>query len=362
MPRVREGESVNQSAPFEHEAQRFLPPFPWFGGKSRAAHLIWPRFGAADNYVEPFFGSGAVLFSRPDAPGTETINDKDRYVANFWRAIQSDPAAVAASANWPVNECDLEARHQWLVTAGKTKLENTLTDPHAFDAEIAGWWAWGLCAWIGSGWCSGEGPWRVNGGVWLRNAGQGVNRQLPHLGDAGKGVNRKLPHLGDAGKGTSARHHEHLLLYFQSLSDRLRYTRICCGDWRRVLTPSVTFRHGKTAVLLDPPYGEGELDYTAGGNRDMTALDARAWAIENASNPDLRIALCGYDGQFEMPDDWTIAEWSAAGGYSSTAAEETQGQLNRHRERIWFSPNCISAESDPQGLLFCTESELPDTD
>ena len=36
-------------------------PFPWFGGKSRVAPLVWDRFGDVPNYVEPFFGSGAVL-------------------------------------------------------------------------------------------------------------------------------------------------------------------------------------------------------------------------------------------------------------------------------------------------------------
>lgn len=29
-------------------------PFPWFGGKSRAASLIWDRLGKCANYVEPF--------------------------------------------------------------------------------------------------------------------------------------------------------------------------------------------------------------------------------------------------------------------------------------------------------------------
>jgi hypothetical protein len=28
-------------------------PFPWFGGKSRAASLVWQRFGEVRNYVEP---------------------------------------------------------------------------------------------------------------------------------------------------------------------------------------------------------------------------------------------------------------------------------------------------------------------
>src|SRR5690348_15182552 len=58
-------------------------PFPWFGGKSTVADLVWDRFGNVQNYVEPFFGSGAVLLNRAHPPGTETVNDLDCMVANF---------------------------------------------------------------------------------------------------------------------------------------------------------------------------------------------------------------------------------------------------------------------------------------
>jgi hypothetical protein len=63
-------------------------PFPWFGGKSRVADIVWDRFGDVPNYVEPFFGSGAVLLGRPHAQGTETVNDLDCMLANFWRALR----------------------------------------------------------------------------------------------------------------------------------------------------------------------------------------------------------------------------------------------------------------------------------
>ncbi len=78
-------------------------PFPWFGGKSKVAHIVWDRFGDVANYVEPFFGSGAVLLNRPSSPGTETINDLDCMVANFWRALQHAPNEVAFHADNPVN-------------------------------------------------------------------------------------------------------------------------------------------------------------------------------------------------------------------------------------------------------------------
>src|SRR5579872_3506894 len=176
-------------------------PFPYFGGKSRAAAMVWARLGDVPNFVEPFAGSLAILLARPTEPGIETVNDKCRFISNFWRAVQADPDAVAAAAEWPVNEADLESRHLWLVSKGAAQLEQLLTDPEYFDAKVAGWWVWGQCAWIGSGWCSGEGPWISGDNGWvLRNAGQGINRQLPHLRNAGQGINRQLPHLGNAGQ------------------------------------------------------------------------------------------------------------------------------------------------------------------
>lgn len=38
-------------------------PFPWFGGKSRVAHIVWEYFHDVDNYVEPFAGSGTTLLA-----------------------------------------------------------------------------------------------------------------------------------------------------------------------------------------------------------------------------------------------------------------------------------------------------------
>ena len=69
-------------------------PFPWFGGKSRCAHIVWDRFGDVKNYIEPFAGSLAVLLGRPHPPHVETVNDLDCYVANFWRAVQYFPNDV----------------------------------------------------------------------------------------------------------------------------------------------------------------------------------------------------------------------------------------------------------------------------
>lgn len=298
--------------------QMLKAPYPWFGGKSRVAHLAWDRFGNVPNYVEPFCGSCAVLLERPHPPGTETVNDKDAYLANFWRAIRYNPSTTAAWADWPVSEVDLVARHKWLVDQPDF-VERMKCDPEFHDCRIAGWWVWGLCSWIGSGWCVQRG-----------NGDQ--PEQIPHLGDAGRGINRKLPHLGDAGRG------EQILAYFDALSRRFRDVRICCGEWDRVLGDSVTIKHGLTGVFLDPPYREDEHSITYSAHTDVAA-QVREWAITNGNNPNLRIALCGYEGEHKMPPDWECITWKARGGYGSQG--DGRGRENASRERIWFSPHCL---------------------
>ena len=322
------------------DALQLRAPFPYFGGKSRAASLVWSRFGAVKNYVEPFCGSAAMLLAAPplDALKTriETINDSDGFVANFWRAVRCDPEAVAAHADYPVIEADLEARHAWLVNRAE-RLRWQLEDPDFYDAKIAGWWVWGACAWIGSGWCSGMGPHMTNGArlfdrrklPHVGNAGRGINRKLPHL-SAGRGINRQLPHLS-TGRASFIRG------WMVDLSTRLRHVRVASGDWQRVLSRCVTTRHGLTAVFLDPPYAKGSMDYAAGGVGTSLSADVARWCAENGNNERIRIALCCHADEHAMPDGWTAGTWKAGGGYAKSA----ESVERRKSETIWFSPHCL---------------------
>lgn len=56
----------------------------------RLAELIPPHH----SYVEPYFGSGAVLFNKPPSD-IETVNDLDGDVANLFRCIQQDSERLA---------------------------------------------------------------------------------------------------------------------------------------------------------------------------------------------------------------------------------------------------------------------------
>jgi DNA adenine methylase len=314
-------------------------PYPFFGGKSAVATEVWRRFGSVQNYVEPFFGSGAILLSRPKPiGGAETVNDLDGFIANFWRAVQSDPARVASFADWPASENDLHARHSWLV-GQKTSLQAQLEgDPDFFDAKIAGWWIWGISLWIGGGFCSGDGPW------------QSIEGRLITVGDQrtkGQGVMRRGLHLGDKGRGIMRRGQE-VYEYFEKLQARLRRVRVASGDWQRVCGESVTIKHGLTAVFLDPPYGaDRDKIYNADGSGIASAV--RDWCKIWGGNQKMRIALCGYTGEHESLESlgWKRHEWRAHGGYANQAKGSTRGKENKHKERIWFSPHCINMGQQP---------------
>jgi hypothetical protein len=73
---------------------------PWFGGKSKVAKvaLVWERFGDVAELCRAVLRIGAVLLGRHRRTGIETVNDLDCMVANFWRALQHDPDAVADAA------------------------------------------------------------------------------------------------------------------------------------------------------------------------------------------------------------------------------------------------------------------------
>jgi hypothetical protein len=317
------------------------------------------------------------LLGRPHVGGNEIINDLDCYVANAWRAIQLDHEAVAEYCDWPVNEAELHARHTWL--HGRLEFrERMKTDPDYYDARIAGYWVWGLSCWIGDNFCR---P-RKQESVSHLTGGQGVARQVPHL-TGGKGVARKVPHLtgGKGDRGVNAlsirteqkrpvlenrgincqtrklpqiggghcntgrsKQGQNLLDWFDALSTRLRFVKVCCGDWTRVVTKAATYGGGLCGVFLDPPYDAEGHDDVYGDMSRGPSTPVREWAIANGDNPLLRIALCGYEGEHAMPDSWDCVAWKATGGYGN----QSDDNANRHRERIWFSPHCLKKN---QGIL-----------
>jgi DNA adenine methylase len=389
----RYSKGYNMTAPLK-------APYPWPGGKSDAAPLIWARLGDCPNYVEPFAGSAAALLARPhDLSGkTETVNDVDGFVINALRAITYAPDETAHWCDWPVSECDLTSIHLWLKAQRPDLTARLFADPEYCDPKVAGRWLWGIASWIGDGWCVADGPWIAQDGLLVdrRTIGSeaegvckkmptpdhergfqqlradGVPRKMPEIGKSPngqigfnrkgvqayryhEGVPKQMPKVGANGAGADSSRSGvlrigydtpgALLDYFARLSDRLRRVRFLCGDWQRAVKDSVTVNHGLTSIVLDPPYPAAEHDmaYHAEHGGDVW-YEAAQWAVDHGDDHRLRICIAGYDSPATdalFPASWARERWQARGGYANQKADG-RGRANAKRECLWFSPNCLN--------------------
>jgi len=389
----------NQTNPYLAEGAinkgPLLPAFPMFGGKRKVAPVIWKLFGGdIPNYVEPFAGGLAVLLGRENWAGkVETVNEWNPFIVNFYRAVKYDPIGVTQWADEPVFELDLHARHTWLLQQGRGSFKEQIrTDPEYYDTKIAGWWVWGISSWLGDGWCEPrkldmpgyteldllqnpelaeemESEDNINTSkkspLLKSKTGVATKKQIPMLNHSmgingrtittskgtpelnlSRGVNRKalttskqLPVLKAAtGVERYTATVDGLLDYMYQLSARFRNVRVLCGDWSRVCGPSVTDLIGLTGVFLDPPYITASNIYGNGSNK--IHKDVIAWCKLHWDNPLLRIALCGYEGESDVPAEWACYKWKAPKGYQAE-----WNDLKRATECIWYSPACLPLEA-----------------
>ena len=267
-------------------------PFTYFGNKSRIAPEVWQRLGEPTCYFEPFAGALGVLLSRPDPGRYEYVGDTDCLITNFFRAAKcGDSRELAMQAEWPTSQLDLEARTNWL-RSQRGRLHRLLTDdPRWYDLECAAWYAWVQSVRIS-----------VNGATIVLGRTAGVRRR-----------------------------NEHLERYFTALAERLKNVVIHYGDWTRLANAAERLsRRADSGILLDPPY-----HYGTDRKKNLYAHDSanvsdfvRRWALARAKTPPrLRIALCGFEGEHDMPSTWEELPWWS--------------RMGSGRERIWFSPNCL---------------------
>lgn len=320
-------------------------PFTWFGGKSRAAKLIWDAMGTVDTYIEPFFGSGACLLARPkelipERVPREIINDADCMVVNFWRATARAPDAVVEAMKVPVYEVEIRATNRTLIAARADLRERLMSSLEYFDAELAGRWCWGQRCWIGGGWAD-------------RDAMQVPNQHGSRVLQRG---------LSDG----------QLMTHMRALSQRLSHVQALCGDWSRCVASDAmlgltketetTKAGGTCGVMLDPPYFDysdalGTYAVKDRGDKPV-AIAAREWAIAHGEDRRLRIVLCGYEGEHTMPAGWTVKTWKAQGGYGN----RNKANTNRQRERLWLSPGCLTEQGLFTELASDDATEVCDDD
>ncbi len=106
------------------------------GAKNRLAPWICEYIPEHKVYLEPYFGSGAVLFNKLPAK-VETVNDLDDNVTNYFQVIRDNPEEL-------INGLEL-------TPYGRTEYENAFTDSSEDAVEKARKFA--VRCWMGFG-CS----------------------------------------------------------------------------------------------------------------------------------------------------------------------------------------------------------------
>lgn len=314
----------------EQPVKPIKPPFRYFGGKRHVADLVWAGLGNVAHYIEPFFGSGAVLLSRPHKPRRETINDIDGLVANFWRAVKAEPDAVAVHANHPRVEIDLFSRSAYLATIRDSLTEKLMGDPRYYDTEVAGWWVWAMCM--------GIYPLRFNG-PWVLKDGKAV-RDRRGRGAEVSAIDPKPSGVAAFSLGTGEEKQEKLTQWMRSLASRLENTAVLCGDWKRACRKAAIISRLPCGIFLDPPY-----DTQSGRDRKIYPYEMQSsrevveWAIHHGKHEGVRIVLAEFDTHTKMPNDWSCRE--------IPSPVRTSPEL-RDKHRLWFSPHCLIT----QKLLF----------
>jgi DNA adenine methylase len=292
------------------------------------------------------------------------IHNCDLEARQRWLCCMATPEEVRAGSFWTA-----PAREQlalWLEEHGtKTEFLQTMKEnPLYYDAVRAGWWCWGINAWIGSGWCEGEWWPGVVGASKGTGVCDGANKR-PHMGGAGQGVHRQLPHLGGAGQGEYERRGDVLCEWMRDLRDRLRNVRVCCGDWARICTDGAMAHGSAVGIFCDPPYSaEADRDNAIYRCED-DAVDhrVREWCIERTNAAEnhvscraggrYRIVLAGYEGEHNELEamGWRVVEWKANGGFANFAKGD-KGRDNAKRERLWLSPSCLTPHAECTTPLF----------
>jgi DNA adenine methylase len=277
--------------------------FPYFGGKSKVAPLVWEHLGDPECYIEPFGGSLAVLLARPTTPKVEIAVDLDGLLVNFWRSVQREWPSMQTYLTGAVHEIDLRAKHQALIEARDVVTDKLAADPEWCNPMLAAWWWEGISSYLGSGF------------------GHRPARQRPHIDRSLKGV--------WANRMTDEK--------VEWVMRRLANVVLLSGDWsegwKRACTPAIVKRfHRGTGVFLDPPYADEERQkglYAADGHLHDQVV---AWALDLPRH--VRVVIAGYGDEYPELRGWQQVVWKAPNGYAQENNQRRRKEILYVRRQV----------------------------
>lgn len=120
------------------------PVLRWPGAKWRIAPWITSMFPRHEVYCEPFFGSGAIFFTKTPS-GTETINDIDGEIVNLFRVCREEPEELVRLV-----EMTPYSREEYMLTYEKPAYVNPVEEARRFLVRV--WQAFGGKTYSNTSW------------------------------------------------------------------------------------------------------------------------------------------------------------------------------------------------------------------
>ena len=300
-------------------------PFPYFGGKSKVADLIWDSVGKCNVWFEPFCGSAAVTLAAP--PGSfhhAVVNDLDPLIANVWRALKYKPDEVAAAADMPMDHITTHSIRHALVGERERIVAKLLADPEWCDPVWAGRVCYQLSTYIGS-----KGMTPLDKPV---SASNGVSHAVPCFATPRVLTGMQpLPTHNRPFDGNRYRD------WFGELANRMSRCAILCCDWKRL---AHQMDKPDTAIFFDPPYPEKKRSKVYTMDSWDVAGEVRDWC---GNHKGVKWIYAGYDTDcIPLANETcgTLVRWNAQGGFSNQAHK--QGRINAKRECLVFSPAFVN--------------------
>lgn len=282
-------------------------PFTYFGGKAAISDVIWKHLGDPKCYIEPFLGSGAVLLNRPSFKGnrTEIVNDNWGLLVNFWRAMKYEPQEVYDGMEFPAAHDELMARAYFCFTEGKTRIASILGDPGGYDILTAKYWGYIMRHGAARVITSENGAWKWEEGAWTPSGSDIGTDKIAILHaymEGGRVVNPPYPQYDEIHKRL-----KDVIIYNRDAVDVL-------AGMEGVMT------RGTTGIFLDPPYRDLDHTWDGGVYHDNATAEVIPrmldWVLKNEQNPNVRIVIAGFKGDYPELAHWNHVMWDKHPGMS----------------------------------------------
>lgn len=271
---------------------RLRPPFTYFGAKQKLAGRIIDWMPPHDVYLEPYFGSGAVLFSKAPVRH-EIINDIFGAIPNFYRVLRDRPEDLE-------RVCRLSpySRSEWEA---------------CFDV-------------------TGDG---IDELEWARRWWVRVGQSFAKTGSHRTGWSRTTARTQSPPASMQSR-----IDRFSACAARLANVTIECGDAIALVDKMATAR---TVCYLDPPYvAEARSNRAADDYAQETDDDHHRRLADVLAVTPAKVILSGYPSRLydELYRDWERREVTVTVTSTNAVTHPRRGQT----EVFWMNFTPIDPE------------------